>query len=182
MNAFQIFGLDPTPWLDQETLRERYLQLSSQLHPDAAPSDDPNSFTQLQTAYQLLCTDRLRVRLFLEILGEAELPTVGAVPSHLADFFMKTGGLIAAADRLLKQRAEAESFLEKASLQAEALEKSEALQNLLTEFLSTRTQLQGTLQTASPKDVDLLKTIIIELSYLDRWIEQVQEKMFLLVD
>lgn len=181
MNAFEIFGLAPTPWLDQDALKKRYLKLSAKLHPDANTAPPSDSFTELQNAYLQLSSDRLRLLLLLKIRGEQDVSTIGAVPTHLADFFMNTSGLLRASDRLLQQRAEAGSFLEKASLQEESLEKSDALQTLLTEFLALRAQLQVTLQSADLNDTDLLKTSAVEFSYLDRWIEQVQEKMFLLV-
>jgi len=186
MNAFQLFGIDPVPFLDAEVLKATFLERSVRLHPDVGGAETAPAFAELNEAYKILLSDRLRLRHILELHGLKDLGSIGAVPGHLVDLFMQAGSLLNTSDRLIKNRLRAESFLEQASLQGDLLEKMNGLQMLLSELhsirktLSERLIVMGTVRADNPQSLENLKELYLELSYVEKWMEQVQEKIFLI--
>ncbi len=186
MNAFQLFGIDPVPFLDAEVLKATFLERSVRLHPDVGGAETAPAFAELNEAYKILLSDRLRLRHILELHGLKDLGSIGAVPGHLVDLFMQAGSLLNTSDRLIKNRLRAESFLEQAALQGDLLEKMDGLQLLLSELhsirktLSERLIVMGTVRADNPQSLENLKELYLELSYVEKWMEQVQEKIFLI--
>jgi len=66
------------------------------------------------------------------------------------------------------------------------LEKMNGLQMLLSELhsirktLSERLIVMGTVRADNPQSLENLKELYLELSYVEKWMEQVQEKIFLI--
>jgi curved DNA-binding protein CbpA len=186
MNAFHSFGLEPSPCVDQEDLKKRFLASSATLHPDIGGSRTAQAFSDLNQAYQLLSSDRLRLKHLLEICGLSDPGSIGAVPGNLGDLFMKAGGLLNTANTLIKAQKGIESVLEGAAWHAEALVLVEKLQELLEDLFSLRQTLRerwnllGESWENNQQNLQLLKVIYLELSYVEKWIEQLQEKIFLL--
>jgi curved DNA-binding protein CbpA len=186
MNAFQIFGVDPFPAIDMDEVKKRYLEWSASTHPDVGGAESSGAFAELNEAYKILSSDRLRLKHLLELCGMKDPGAISAVPRNLGDLFMKAGGVLNASNRLIKEKAGAESVLEQAALQGELLEKIDELQELLSELSALRSGLRERLAALNlswqnnPQKVEELKEIYLEFSYLEKWIEQVQEKAFLL--
>lgn len=179
-NAFQVFRLEPAAYVDTDSLKKRYLALSAESHPDSFSAPDSNQFIQVQKAYECLISERLRLKCLLEILGDTDLNVHTKIPQELGDLFMGVAQKLSLAGTLLKERSEAESNLEKALLEPRILTAIEELQDTLKILSDRRTSHQIALKELQLDKQDRIKYYFIEFSYLDRWISQMQEKMFLL--
>jgi hypothetical protein len=188
MNAFACFGISPSPLVDQEKLKELFLEATAQHHPDVSRSEISDTFSISNQAYRCLQSDRLRLRHLLELCGVSELGSLTRVPAHLGDYFMKVGTLLQEAEQLLQRKKQAETLLEKAALQSSLHLKNEDLEQLLCELHELRAPLRISLEHLNQAweqqlgQVEQLQNIYLEISYLDRWIEQVREKSFLLLE
>jgi DnaJ-domain-containing protein 1 len=186
MNAFDVFGLEPIPHLDVHVVKQRFHELSATLHPDIGGKETEAAFTELNQAFQILSSDRLRLKHFLELSGLGDLSAISTVPPHLASLFMSAGDLMHSSKLLIKAKLAADSALELATLQGELLEKSEACQQLLTALISLRNQLREQLSITgqswviNDSNLARLKNLYLEFSYVEKWIELVQERSFLL--
>lgn len=179
-NAFQVFNLEPAAYVDTDALKNRYLTLSAQSHPDSSSAPDPAQFILIQKAYECLSSDRLRLMCLLGVLGEDETKSLINVSQELGDLFMEVATQLAHADSLIKERTQAESNLEKALLEPRILTGIDELQSLQKNLNNRRTSHHSALKELSQENREKIKYYVIEFSYLDRWISQLQEKMFLL--
>ncbi|MBK9127900.1 MAG: Fe-S protein assembly co-chaperone HscB [Phycisphaerales bacterium] len=84
---FEILGVEPTFALDADNLRQRYLQLSREVHPDRQRPDDLSlslrSSAQLNEAYRVLSDPLLRAEYLLELCGGASSQQDKAVPQNV---------------------------------------------------------------------------------------------------
>jgi curved DNA-binding protein CbpA len=70
---FALLDVPRRPWLDPDSLKEKYLTLSGKLHPDRAPPDasDPRGahdrYTEINSAYHSLLGPRERLSHLLQL-------------------------------------------------------------------------------------------------------------------
>ena len=99
------------PWLDTEKLKQKFLALSADAHPDrvhgemAQEKKSANErYTQLNAAYQCLSNPRDRVRHLLELESGRKPDDLDRVPDELMDSFMSVAEILREADHFLGEK------------------------------------------------------------------------------
>jgi curved DNA-binding protein CbpA len=187
------------PWLDPDKLKEKFLALSAQVHPDrtheseAAEKERAQSrFTDLNAAYTCLSEPKSRLAHLLELELGAKSTPVQSVPPHLMDLFMEISASLRAADAL---QAEKNAVSTSPLLKAQVFGRSHAVldqlaaiegrinewrEKLLAKLKTLDAEWLGNNDATAARD-DLLKRLedLRHLfSYLARWGSQVREKSF----
>lgn len=203
-DCFALLGLTRQPWLDPVALKQRYLTLSSQCHPDArgagagsvateavSERERGESFAALNNAHQTLRETRTRLAHLLELETGAVPERIQAVDQSLADLFFQVGALCRQVDAFLADRSKATSPLGKAGLFARGLEWTGRLQDLLQKIGQTQTSFETELHSMNghwltpaprserdhPRQLARLEEIYRHVSYLNRWTAQLQERL-----
>ena len=172
---------DLTPWLDQETLKARFLALSAAVHPDRVHNQpEPerkaaqDRYTGLNAAYQCLRDARSRLHHLLELEHGGKLQDVQDIPPETMDMFFQVGKLCREADQFLAEKRQVSSPL----LKVQMFEQSRPLQDKLMAFVADLggriAKLEDELKTAPP--LARLESIYRLLSYYNRWLGQLREK------
>jgi curved DNA-binding protein CbpA len=186
-NHFARFGLTPSPWIDPELLKQRFLELSAAHHPDKATDKvaAEQEFQAVNQAYNILRNSRARLLHLLELHGRAKQEHVQNVPAEVMPFFMEVAAVTQRADALIKQKSAATSPMLKVQLMDQALNKTETIQNLQAKLRASINQIEGQLKlaannfpaTASASALDQLSHFAAALGFLERWSTQLQERI-----
>ena len=153
---FALLAQPRTPWLDPNQLVEEFRRRVKLEHPDAGVGspDSGNNFAELNTAYRVLTEPSSRLAHLLELSGE-KVGSISQPPVELSDLFFSTASAI---DEVRAGN----------SVPAEA-----HLQKLQTLQAATIESLRGIDQT----DISSIKRAHEKLSYFDRWIAQLGERL-----
>jgi curved DNA-binding protein CbpA len=178
-DAFAVFGISRRPLIDETALKERYLRLAADRHPDASEGDD-EEFHVVQDAYKTLRDPAARLRHLLELTFPSFRRDGGEVPH--AELFLRAGNAVQAA-RMVWQRIETtSSALAKALLSpeiAEALrdirEASGFVQEAEEKLESQLEDLDAQWPGVSPEELSALATAF---RFLSRWKSQLSEWEF----
>lgn len=203
VDCFALLGLARLPWIDPETVKERFVALSSQCHPDKlgeASGEERASaagrFADLNAAQQTLRDNKSRIAHLLELETGLAPGKVEQVPPAAADLFFQVGALCRQVDAFLATRARAASPLIKATLFARGLEWSARVQDLqavitrLQEGLERELRAMNSAWVGPGPEADpalvgggrgefirRLEAIYRESSFLARWSGQLQERL-----
>ena len=185
-NHFARFGIEPCPWIDQEQVKQRFLQLSAEVHPDKAldKSTAERAFTELNASYNVLRNTRARLLHLLELSGAAAEEHVQDVPTAALDFFAKVAALTKSVDALLRKKAAANSPMLKVQLMSESLAELEKVQELqdrirakISAIEADLAQLSGAWPPAQPEEgLKFVREAAAALGFLERWNSQLQER------
>ena len=187
-NHFERFGLPPKPWLNQEVLQQRFLELSAQLHPDkAAPNDKfqaENEFRALNESFNILRHSRSRILHLLELSGLPKQEHVQNVPAAALAFFSEVASATRQADALIREKSAAASPMLKVQIMEKSLEQVEVLQHLLANLRAAVAQIESHLQAlvfpTQPPDHATLSALAEQaaaLGFFDRWQAQLHERV-----
>lgn len=192
---FALLDEPRRPWLDPDLLKQKFLTLSSGVHPDkihSASEAEKNSaskkFAELNAAYNCLAVPKSRLLHLLELERGAKPKDVQQIPAGLADLFAEVATVCRQADAFLAEKAKAVSpllqvqFFERAQ---EWIEKLNGIQKKLTalnEELSAKlkqldAQWVAADSPARPALLDELETLYRLFSYFNRWGGQIQERI-----
>jgi curved DNA-binding protein CbpA len=197
---FALLDEQRRPWLDTDSLKARFLQLSGQTHPDRfhnAPAAEKEAalqrYTALNTACQCLSDPRQRLLHLLELELGAPPRNVQRIPPGTMDLFMEVGQCCRDVDVFLAERAKMESPMLKVRMFQKGLQWSEALMALEQAVNRRSEQLAAELQgmnaawaSAPPPGqpgrpavlpLERLEQIYRVFSYLSRWTEQIPEHL-----
>ncbi len=189
MNHFARFGLEPSPWIDPEALKEGFLDRSADAHPDkAAAADKPSSeedFQDLNASYNILRNSRARLLHFLELAGIQQPEHSQVVPPTALELFPTVAAATKRADGVIKQKTAAHSPMLKVEVMTRALEEVESLQDLQGEIASRIARIEGSLKEfridwppASPSPaIQEIREAAAALGFLERWKAQLQERI-----
>jgi hypothetical protein len=189
VNHFARLGFEPRPWLDPELLKQRFVELSAQTHPDkAAPSDKAGSektFQQLNESYQVLRTTRSRLLHLLELSGLPKQEHVQNVPPDALEFFAEVAGITKDADTLIKEKSAAASPMLKVQIMERALDHASVIQFLQEKLRERIDIIEDRLKTLSTtwseppgaSTLTELKESAAALGFLDRWTSQLQDRI-----
>jgi curved DNA-binding protein CbpA len=179
------------PWLDAAALKAKFLARSAEVHPDrfhqSSEADKLTAnqrYTELNAAYNCLREPRHRIRHLLELELGAKPSDLTNVPDDLMEVFFSVGKVFREVDALLVEKGRATSPL----LQVQFFERGqdwvEKLGALREKISVRRDVLVGELQavdagweTATLKPTDVLLRIWRLLSFYDRWLTQIQERV-----
>ncbi|MDQ6939170.1 MAG: hypothetical protein M3119_03340 [Verrucomicrobiota bacterium] len=163
---FALFDQPRQAWLDPEKLKEIYHAKARTASPDA----------QLNEAYQVLRDAKRRLYHLLTLRGDAPSRENAGVPREIENLFPAVAGLTRETDLLLNKLSQATNALSRSLLKSEIT----AIQNKIAEVLAIISELKNAalvrLQTVEENDSGQLHALYLQFSYLNRWIEQLEER------
>lgn len=188
---FAILGVPRLPWMDAALLKERFLALSSECHPDKVEDRTQSSidFATLNKAYQTLRNSRERILHLLELEHVASAPHVQSVPDVVLPFFPPVASLTKQLDEFLDRKKSAASPMLQVQLFEEGLDWTGKLQAFQPQLADAINALELELKelNAAYADVETrastlprLARIAAALGFLERWQKQLQDRFNLL--
>ena len=125
---FARLAIPRRPWLDVEELKQRFHDLSTEVHPDQSKNDSVKSkssleqeFAEVNAAHQCLSNTKTRVRHLIELeLGKAP-ENVQSIPVEMTDWFMEIGAICRKVDAFLTQKEQQDSPMLQAALMGEGM-------------------------------------------------------------
>jgi DnaJ-domain-containing protein 1 len=197
---FQLFNEVRRPWIEQATLKQKFLAKSAAVHPDrvhlATASEQSNAtdaYTELNTAYQTLREPKDRLLHLLTLESGAKPRAVQTIAGGSMQLFVKVAGQCQAADKFLAERTQATSPLVKVQFFAQSqdwIERLSSLQQEVQKELETLYQdLQGMNKDweeapvpGSPLRLARLPMARLEeiyraLSYINKWNAELRERL-----
>jgi DnaJ-domain-containing protein 1 len=192
---FALLNEARRPWIDPDALKQKFLALSTAVHPDrvhhAAEAERHAAhqrYTELNTAYNCLREPKERLRHLLELERGAKPQDIERIPPDMADSFFEVGKLCREADSFLATKDRTTSPLLKAGMFEEGHERADKLQALQRKINARRDELLSELKAMNPaweaggsaRTYDRLEEIYRLLGYFGRWSEQLQERLMLL--
>lgn len=187
---FALLNEPRRPWLESETLKAKFLALSSEVHPDrvhqASESDKLTAnqrYTELNAAYNCLREPRDRLRHLLELELGKKPSDLTNVPNDLMDLFFSVGKLLREVDAFVAEKGRATSpllqveFFERGQ---EWIEKLNAIRQVVNSrrepLIDELKRLSASWDGDSPKPLERLLEIWRLSSFYDRWLAQIQER------
>lgn len=194
MDHFALLNEPRRPWLNSEVLKQKFLALSSQVHPDrlhGAPEAEriaaDRRYAEINAAYNCLREPKDRLRHLLELeLGEKPAD-IQRVPPEVMDAFFEVGKLCKDTDRFTAEKAQVTSPLLKVQWFERGQEWIERLNAMNQKINARRDELLAELQAmnsfwergAKRDELPLsrLDEIYRLLGYFHRWSAQLQERV-----
>ena len=190
---FAVLGVPRRPWLDPDSLKQKFLVLSAEFHPDKSIGKETKKrelqdrYTELNAAYRSLANPKDRLSHLILLQAGASASELQNVPAQLMDLFMEVANLCNAADQFLAEKAAATSPLLRVSLFERSQKYSDGLVALRSKLRCGQEQLEkalkdldGEWQSLADSKRDKLIPRAEEIRHLfgfyDRWINQVQER------
>jgi DnaJ-domain-containing protein 1 len=199
LDYFVLLNAPRRPWLDVDGLKQRFLALSAETHPDRAHNAGAaekaaahRSFTELNAAWQCLREPKERLGHLLELEMGARPRDAQDVPQAAMELFFEVGRICREADVFLAARSKTSSPLVKAGMFGRGMELTERLQTLQRRIGARRDELMAELKgmnaawEAAPEPGSASRAAALPLeelegkhrmfSYIARWTGQIQER------
>lgn len=192
---FSLLGEPRRPWLEADLLKQKFLALSADLHPDKIHSardseknDAAKHFAELNAAYHCLARPKPRLLHLLELERGTKPKEIQQIPVALANLFAEVATVCKNADHFLAEKSKITSplllvqFFERAQNWVEALNSlQKRLGNLRDNLFNELESLDAVWMAAdSPARAKLLlrlEELYRLFSYFDRWNHQIQERI-----
>jgi len=193
---FALLNESRRPWLDADLLKQKFLALSANLHPDrihsASGSDKTTAtkkFTELNAAFNCLVEPKSRLLHLLELELGTKPKDIQTIPTALADLFADVSTVCRNADGFLNEKNKVTSPLLQVQLFERGqdwVEKLNALQRKLNELrdkladaLKSFDMQWGSANAASRREIlPKLEELYRLFGYFNRWNGQIQERIF----
>ena len=188
---FALLGQPRQPWLDEDALKAAFHEKSSSLHPDrfhnaddAAREEAGRIYAELNSAYQCLREPKDRLAHLIELESGRKPGGIQSVPAEAMELFAQVGQLCRETDAFLVERAKATSPMLKVRQFERGLEWTDKIQALMKSLNEQREELHAKLRSMNESWVSgsmaaslpVLGEIHSRLSYLNRWMAQLQER------
>jgi curved DNA-binding protein CbpA len=182
---FAILGVPRQPWFAPEELKERFLRLSAEAHPDKASNttaikdEAQREFQAINEAYNVLRHPRSRLRHLLELEGVAKSGHIENVPALALELFAPIAAVTKQAEALLKEKAAANSPMLKAQFFQKAMPCVDALHEMQQQAQSRLAEMDAEIQQLNPSwraSLPRLTEIAAALGFIERWNAQLQER------
>ncbi len=188
---FALLNEPRRPWLEAEALKEKFLALSAEVHPDRVHLSSEadklaanRRYTELNAAYHCLREPRDRLRHLLELELGKKPSDLTNVPDDLMDLFFGVGKVLKETDAFIVEKSKATSPLLQVQFFERGQEWIEKLGGLRQTINSRREPLINELKSLSPtwdgkpqKPLERLLEIWRLLSFYERWLAQIQERV-----
>jgi DnaJ-domain-containing protein 1 len=192
---FALLNEPRRPWLDADLLKQKFLALASDAHPDRVhnaseleKSQATQRYAQLNAAYNCLAEPKLRLLHLLELELGAKPKDIQQIPAALADLFAEVANNCRSADGFLAEKSKATSPLVQVQLFERGqdwIEKLNVFQRKLNELCE---KLTGELKLLDAEwvsaDAAARREILPKLEelyrlfgYFNRWNNQIQERV-----
>ena len=188
---FALLNEPKRPWLEPEGLKEKFLALSAEVHPDRVhQASEPDKlaatqrYTELNAAYNCLREPRERLRHLLELELGQKPSDLTNVPNDLMDLFFTVGKVLKGVDGFLAEKGRATSPLVQVQFFECGQDWIEELNTIRQPLIARRESLIEELKQLSarwdaaemPKPLERGLEIWRLLSFYDRWLAQIQER------
>lgn len=191
-NYFESLELPLSPFLDEELLKQNYLRLSSNAHPDRAKSGsdktelDPSVINE---AFKQLSKMPTRLRHLLLLLTGEVPESLKQIPEAVGDRFMEVGEVLRQADALLREKPGEDAgelnrvlFLKKSlpirgqmeKLQGQLHQDELVLMDRLSAYESSWGE---DVLSVTEEWIDSLTLIYHEWTFLDKWRQQLGARL-----
>jgi len=188
---FALLNEPRRPWLDADLLKAKFHTLSAEVHPDRVHQSSEREklaanqrYTELNAAYSCLREPRGRIRHLLELELGAKPSDLTNVPDDLMDLFFTVGKVFREVDALLAEKTKATSPLLQVQIFERAQDWVERLGGVRAQISPRREALLEELKAidhawtgAPPKPTERLLEIWRLLSFYERWLGQIQERV-----
>ena len=197
---FALLNEPRRPWINPDSLKEKFLALSGNLHPDRVHNaSEPEKqeagrrYAELNSAFITLADPKTRLQHLLELERGGSLPKIQAVPSNLMDDFMRFGELLRQIDRFLMERDQVTSPMVKVQMFARGQEWTDTISDWRKFLNEVRDKLLVRLEamnppwdsapaTGSPERITTLPIAELEAIYqvfgfLAKWQNELRERM-----
>jgi DnaJ-domain-containing protein 1 len=186
------------PWIDPDLLKQKFLALSAEVHPDRVHGAEEaekraaqERYAELNTAYNCLREPKERLAHLLELEAGATPKQVQNVPSDLMDAFMEITNVCRGADAFVAEKNATTSPLLKLQLFEGGEEWTEKLMALQRKINSWREELMGRVKAIDGEwdkyrdsgsgerqtILGALERYCQLLGYFGRWSAQIQERI-----
>jgi len=192
-DCFALLNEPRRPWLDPETLKQKFLSLSVTFHPDRvhnATQEEKNSaqqrFSEINAAYHRLRDPKERLLHFLELERGHKPNDTQKIAPELADFFNQMHSICSEADALLREKQRVTSPLLKVAIFERGQAVTEKLNELQQRINSNCEKVMAGIKAidaewehTSDRDnvLSKLEGLYLLLSYFTRWNGQIQERV-----
>lgn len=191
LDNFALLNTPRRPWLNPDSLKQTFFTLSAEIHPDrihhagAVEKQAANERSaELNAAYQCLREPRERLRHLLELELGTKPSDLTQVPEDLMDLFFAIGKEFRAVDALLVQKSNVTSPLLQVQLFERGqdwVEKLGALRQTVAvrrdALLAELEPMNATWEMSAIRPVERLQEIWRLLSFYERWLAQIQERV-----
>jgi DnaJ-domain-containing protein 1 len=189
---FALLNEPRRPWIDADLLKEKFLALSSQVHPDRVHQSleterkaADGRFAELNAAYNCLREPKERLRHLLELELGKKPGDIQNIPPEMMDYAFAIGQACKNADALLAEKNRVTSPVLKVQLFERGQEATDQLNTLQRSINEQRDVLLAELKTMNPawgsgageRPLKRLEEIYRLLGYFARWSEQLQERI-----
>jgi curved DNA-binding protein CbpA len=195
---FALLKEQRRPWIDTDLLKQKFLALSAEVHPDRVHGADDSQkrtaqehYAELNAAYNCLREPKERLAHLVELETGAKPRQVQNVPSDLMDAFIEITNTCRGADAFLAEKTATTSPLLKLQLFERGQEWTEKLMDLQKKINSWREELFGRIKEIDgewarhrdPGSAERQKVLgTLEghcqlLGYFGRWSAQIQERI-----
>jgi curved DNA-binding protein CbpA len=192
---FALLDEPRRPWLEADSLKQKFLKLSARLHPDKISSTNESEksaaskkFAELNAAYNSLSVPKTRLLHLLELELDARPKDIQQIPGGLADIFAEVATMCRQADHFLSEKSQVASPLLQVQIFERAqdwIEKLNALQKKLRDFseklFAELKLLDAQWITSNPQTrgglLNELEKLYRLFSYFNRWNGQIQERI-----
>ncbi len=195
---FALLNEPRRPWLDPDSLKQKFLSLSAEVHPDRVHNAEPaekdatqQRYTELNAAYNCLREPKERLRYLLELTCGAKPKDLQRIPDELMDLFLEVSQLCRQTDAFLAEKGSAASPLIQVQMFERSQDWTEQLMSLQRRLNPRREELESELKTIdagwdavenpeAPGRTALLQRLeeLYRLfSYYARWGAQLQERI-----
>jgi curved DNA-binding protein CbpA len=195
---FALLKEQRRPWIDPDSLKEKFLALSAEVHPDRVHGAEESQkraaqqcYAELNAAYNCLREPKERLAHLLELETGATPKQVQNVPSDLMDAFMEITNVCRGADAFLAEKNATASPLLKLQLFERGQELTEKLMKLQGKINLWREELFRRLKEIDgewarnrdpgsaerQKLLEALEGHCQLLGYFGRWSAQIQERI-----
>jgi curved DNA-binding protein CbpA len=192
---FLLLNEPRRPWLEADLLKQKFLALSANLHPDrihfASEADKieaTKKFTELNAAFNCLAEPKLRLLHLLELELGAKPKDIQQIPAALADLFAEVANSCRSADVFLAEKSRATSplgqvqFFERGQDWVEKLnglqrKLNELREGLTVELRSLDEQWVAASVNSRSEILPKLEELYRLFSYFNRWNGQIKERV-----
>jgi DnaJ-domain-containing protein 1 len=195
---FALLNESRRPWLDPDSLKRKFLELSTEVHPDRvhnASAEEKRSaeirYVELNQAYNHLRRPKERLQHLLELETGSKPQQVQQIPSALMQFFIEVGQLLRNTDSFLGEKTKTTSpllqvqLLERGQLWTDKLNALQQQLNLRQQELITElksidsgwTELGKSNAMTHAAELKRLEELYRLFSYYTRWESQIQERV-----
>jgi DnaJ-domain-containing protein 1 len=189
---FALLNEPRRPWIDEDLLKQKFLALSSEAHPDrvhqlsAMEKEHAGArFSELNAAYNCLREPKERLRHLLELEAGKKPEDIQNIPPDLMEAAFEIGQTCKGADALLAEKARVTSAILKVQFFERGQEWTDKLTAWQRKINERRESLLAELKTMNPawesnagkRPLKRLEEIYRLLGYFARWSAQIRERI-----